>query len=613
MPIFHRPKPKAVLSSKFIQPFDVDAEHQKALNDYKENNLGEVEKRCQNILRRQPGHINTINLMGVLLGRSNRLAESIKCFQKLTTLQPRVPDFHSNLGMALMETKKFDAALASFDRALALKPDFLDALHNKAQCLNTLKRTPEAAALYKQLHAIQPTMDGIHGYRLHAQAAQCDWQDYDALVAGFRAEVLAGSKSGQPLAFVDHVDNRAEQLLIAQSYERTRYNTHVSPMWKGEQYGHSKLRIAYVSADFRLHPTAYLMAEFFERHDKGRFELHGFNTGPKNQDAMRARIEVCCHRFDDVMHLSDERIAQMLREREIDIVVDLKGYTQDARPQVFLYRPAPVQVSYLGYPGTLGSQSMDYLIGDDIVTPPGHAGDYTEQLVRMPHTYQVNDSKRPLPTEAPSRAELGLPQVGFVFCGFNQSFKINPNTFNSWMVILKRVESSVLWLLADNLDVVHNLKHAAAGHDVDPERLIFAPRIGLAEHLARQQRADLFLDTLPYNAHTTTSDALWMGLPVLTCMGESFASRVAASLLRAAGLTQTIASSEVAYQDLAVELASTPAKLAAIRKQLIDGRMQAPLFDCAKFCVDLERAYTEMSRRTQCGEKPSPIDVATLK
>jgi predicted O-linked N-acetylglucosamine transferase (SPINDLY family) len=351
------------------------------------------------------------------------------------------------------------------------------------------------------------------------------------------------------------------------------------------------------------------MAELFERHDKSKFEIIGFSFGPQVEDEMRTRVSRSMDRFIDVRTQSDEEVMQLSRELEIDIAVDLKGFTQDSRTGIFIGRAAPIQVSYLGYPGTMGASCIDYLVADRTLIPVESRQHYSEKIVYLPDSYQVNDSRRVIAANSPTRSEEGLPEKGFVYCCFNNNYKITPSVFDLWMRILNRVEGSVLWLLEDNPSAGVNLRQEAARRGVSRERLIFARRLPLAEHLARHQLADLFLDTLPCNAHTTASDALWAGLPVLTQMGEAFAGRVAASLLGAVGLPEMVAATKVEYEALAVELALDRSRMKTIKDRLQKNRLTAPLFDAATYARNLESAYTAMYERHNAKLPPEHISI----
>jgi predicted O-linked N-acetylglucosamine transferase (SPINDLY family) len=361
-----------------------------------------------------------------------------------------------------------------------------------------------------------------------------------------------------------------------------------------------------VSSDFYAHATAYLIAELIERHDRDRFEIHGYSYGPDSGGAMRARLVSAFDRFTDIDALSHRDAAARIRADDIDILVDLKGHTHRARPKILAFRPAPVHVNYLGFPGTMGAPFIDYIVADDFIVPRDRQTLYAEKLAYLPGCYQPNDTRREI-AAAPSRAACGLPAQGFVFCSFNNSFKITPAFFAIWMRLLRQVPGSVLWLLESNVLVRRNLSAAAVAAGIDPERLVFAPLLPHGQHLARHRHADLFLDTLPCNAHTTASDALWAGLPVLTCVGETFAGRVAGSIVRAAGLSELVASSSRDYEALALALAREPARLADIRSRLGAGRANLPLFDTAKRTHDLEALYARMAEIWRSGQPAAPI------
>ncbi len=374
--------------------------------------------------------------------------------------------------------------------------------------------------------------------------------------------------------------------------------------------GRGKIRLGYFSADYHDHATMHLMAGLFERHDRSKFETIAFSFGPDRSDEMRIRAVRAFDEFIDVRDLSDAQVALMARTLEIDIAIDLKGFTQDNRAGIFASRAAPIQVNYLGYPGTMGADYMDYIVADDILVPTNGKRHYSEKIVFVPNSYQANDRKRFSPDAIVDRTTLQLPPTGFVFCCFNNNYKITPAIFDCWMRILKQCAGSVLWILADNAKAASNLKMEAAARGVNEERLIFAPRLPLNDHLTRLRSADLFLDTLPYNAHTTASEALWAGLPVLTCAGDAFASRVAASVLNAAGLPELVTTSLKAYETLAIALANRPEKLTSIRQKLAARRLASPLFDTKLFTKHIEAAYTAMYERHRSGIAPADIHIS---
>jgi predicted O-linked N-acetylglucosamine transferase (SPINDLY family) len=372
------------------------------------------------------------------------------------------------------------------------------------------------------------------------------------------------------------------------------------------------VRIAYLSADFYLHATAYLTAGLFELHDRSRFEVLGVSFGPDDASDMRARLVKSFDRFCDVTARSDEEAARLLASLQVDIAVDLKGYTQDARTGILAYRPAPIQICYLGYPGTMGASFMDYVIADATVLPFDQQSFYTEKIIHLPDCYQVNDSRRAIAERTPSRPEAGLPGQGFVFCCFNNNYKITAPIFEVWMRLLSAVPGSVLWLLSDNTSAHNSLRRQAAARGIDAARLVFADRLPIDRHLARQRLADLFLDTLPYNAHTTASDALWAGLPMLTCRGEAFAGRVAASLLNAAGLPELVTGSLQEYEAMALKLATDASLLGSIRRKLAQNRPNCPLFDTDRFRRHLEAAYLTAWGIYQRGEPPGSFSISPL-
>jgi predicted O-linked N-acetylglucosamine transferase (SPINDLY family) len=390
---------------------------------------------------------------------------------------------------------------------------------------------------------------------------------------------------------------------------KSRFPEPLPAVWTGETYRHDRLRVGYVSSDLRIHAVSQLLVGMLERHDRSRFEIHAFALPPLVEDDMRVRVRAACDAFTDVSRLDDAGVAAALRASEIDIAVDLNGFTTHCRPGVFARRCAPVQINYLGYPGAMGAVAADYILADHTVIPAEESVCYDEKIIRLPFAYQPNDDRRVISERTPTRAEVGLPDTGFVFCCFNASYKITPPVFSVWMQLLQEVPGSVLWLLGGDAVIEANLRREAVDRGVDAGRLIFAPKAPLPDHLARHRLADLFLDTLPYNAHTTASDALWAGLPLVTCTGRSFAARVAASLLRATGLPDLVTASLEDYRDLALALARDPARLAALKARLAANLPAAPLFDTDRTGRQVETAYEIAWRRRLAGLKPCSFDV----
>ena len=561
----------------------------------------------------KPDYIEALNNRGNALLDLKRPEDALASYDSALSLKPDFATALNNRGNALLALKRPDDALASLDRALAFKPDFPEAFNNRGNALRDLKRYGEAAESFAQLITLAPNYDYAVGNLLTCQLACCDWANVPHLIMHITNAVERGERAMVPFAFLATSQLLAAQSQCSRSHIADKYPASRTLMCTGERYQHDKIRVAYLSADFHDHATAYLMAELFEAHDKQRFEITAISFGPDAKGDMRGRLQHSFNQFVDVRRTSDRAVAHILRAREIDIVVDLKGFTNDCRTGILSHRPAPIQVNYLGYPGTMGADYIDYILADLHVIPPEQEAFYTEKVVYLPDTYQVNDSKRRIAERTPTRAEVGLPDTGFVFCCFNNNYKILPDIFDIWMRLLSKVTGSVLWLLEDNPAASHNLRREAEQRAVAPQRLVFAPRMKLDEHLARHRLADLFLDTLPYNAHTTASDALWAGLPVLTCMGSAFAGRVAGSLLNAVGLPQLITRSVEDYEALALKLATTPTMLSEIRAKLAQNRTTYPLFDTERFRRHIESAYITMWERYQRGEPPASFAVHPIQ
>jgi len=417
-----------------------------------------------------------------------------------------------------------------------------------------------------------------------------------------------GARVISPLEHMLISRSPAEQLGCAQIWAAKELSPPPAPLWQGEKYGHKRIRVAYLSADFRAHAVAYQIAGVIQRHDRNRFEIIGVSYGPDDRSSIRRRLAGAFDRFVDVCGKSDLEIAAMLRAQETDIAVDLTGHTLDGRPSILAHRPAPIQVSFLGFPGTSGAECLDYLIADDIVAPEQDWPYFSEKIVHLSGTFFPTDSDRPRPEGAPGRAKAGLPESAFVFCCFNAICKVAPETFVLWMRILREAENSVLWLPQPGAEAAGNLAREASARGIAPERIRFASHVEENDdHLARLALADLFLDTLPYNAHSTAADALWAGVPVLTCRGSTFAGRVAASLLSAAGLSQLVTETPKDYEAVALRLARDPEMLATVKALLKKTRDSSPLFDTAYYCRQLEAGYADMHERHNRGQPPAPI------
>ena len=547
------------------------------------------------------------NLSSALCGLNNYEAAEAAC-RKAIEIDPRAPEAWINLAFALCRLKRYEAAEAACRKAIDIDPRAGEAWINLAFALCGAKRHQEAVECFRQGLEIAPGAEYALGAMVHARMHVCDWAALEAELGTLMQKIGQGDKVAEPFIVLGLTENPSIQRKAAEIFVKDRYpeNGELGPIPRHP--GQEKIRIGYYSADFREHAVSYLMAEVFELHDRERFELIGFAFGKRSQDEIRQRLSRAFDQFIDVRDKSDRQVAEMSRAMNIDIAIDLGGYTEDHRTGIFAMRAAPIQVSYIGYLGTMGAPYIDYLLADKIIVPEDHQQYYSEKIAYLP-SYQANDSKRRIPERVFTREELGLPNNGFVCCCFNMSYKVTPQAFDSWMRILKQARDSVLFLYADNDTSVSNLKKEAEHRGVDGNRLVFGKRLLPSDYLARYRVADLFLDTFPYNAGTTASDALWTGLPVLTYCGAAFASRVAASLLSAIGLPELITSTREDFEALAIQLATQPGKLAQIKQKLERNRLTAALFDTLLFTGHIEAAYTAMYERYGAGLPPENIYV----
>jgi predicted O-linked N-acetylglucosamine transferase (SPINDLY family) len=577
---------------------------------YEDGNFERAVHWISQAVRVNPHSADAQYNLGCALQNLQRHAEALPRFDSALAIRPDYDSAWTNRGATLLAMRRRTEAIVSFDHALRLNPRDAEALSNRAAALFELQQYESAAVDYLMLLGFAPEFPDAIGNLALAQASSCSWSnaetDRDRIRAAIRSDKSAISPHGSVLL----LDRPEDQLLCARRWA-ARHAPYGGPL-ATRDYGHQRLRIAYVGADFHLHATSLLLTGVLERHDREEFEVFAFSFGPDDGSALRHRIVQACDHFVDVQALGDAAIARDIAKSEIDIAIDLKGYTQGARPGIFAFRPAPIQLNYLGHPGTMGADFIDYILADEVVIPRDQQRFYSEKVVYLPGCYQANDDKR-LPSIRPvTRAQVGLPQSGFVFCCFNQPAKFTREIFAIWMRLLHRVQGSVLWLLDVNATASANLKRAAASAEVDPQRLIFAPRADSDFHLARQSHADLFLDTLPCCAHTTASDALWAGLPMLTIRGTTFAGRVAASLLTALDLSELIAESLSDYEDRAIGFAREPEWLAAVKAKLTARRDSRLPFDTARFTRNLEEAYREMCRRFQRGFPAASFSVAHI-
>ena len=588
------------------------------------------------VLELDPGNPHAFYSLGLIAMNAGSLELAVGLCRRGTQANPQFAPLHYLLGAVLQARGDNEAALQSFDVALVLKPDYVEVLLNSGALLRSMFRHKEALERFNQILTVQPDHAGALGncgillteFRQNEQAIAmferliklnpdydyglgllfyermhiCDWKDFGPTCARIVDAVRAGKRACKSLAFMSASDDAADHQQAARIFAAHHARRSPRSLWQGERYRHDRIRVAYVSPDFREHPVGHLMTGVFEHHDRTRFETIAISLGVDDQSRLRARMQAAFDHFIDARDMGSVQIAQQMRDLEVDVAIDLGGYTSDTRTDIFAQRPAPVQVNYLGYPGTMGTDYYDYILADRHVIPPEHKQYYDEKVVYLPDSYLPTDSSVAIADRVPTRAECGLPETGFVFCSFSHDYKISPPVFDAWMRLMARVPGSVLWLMSRGILAQANLRKAAEARGVDPTRLVFASRVPRVEdHLARYRQADLFLDTHPYNAHTTAADALMAGLPVLTCMGNAFPARVAGSLLFTLGLPELVTHSLADYEAAALRLAHSPQELAALRQRVRDQRMTSALFDTAGFCRQLEAACTAMWRATQLG------------
>lgn len=558
--------------------------------------------RFSAVLAARPGDAHALNNRAVLLAGLRRDAEAFADFARAIALKPDFAAAHLNRGVARRVAGDLDGALADFTQAAALDPTSIKALYTLATTFAEQSRHEEASAAYARAFAIDPAHPFLLGTWLYVRMMLCNWHNFDKDLAAVRRMVEEGRKAAPVYALPAMTDDPALQKRAAETWAADR-GLVAAPA--PQITAHDKIRIAYVSADFRMHPVAQLAAGMFEQHDRSRFEITAFALGPNTKDEMRRRLEGAFDSFIDVHTMSDTDVAALARTHGIDIAVDLTGYTGGSRPGIFAQRAAPVQISYLGYAATMGVPFIDYIVADPFAIPEAERAFYTEKIIYLP-SHQVNDRKDDPPAQSFTRAQLGLPATGFVFACLNNTYKITPDVFARWMRILARVPDSALFVVAGDAPAA-NLKREAQRHGIDPTRVIVGKKAPTAEYWARLRAAGLFLDTAPFNGHSTASDALWAKLPVLTCQGRAYAARIAGSLLTALDLPELIATSWDDYEARAVELATNPERLAAVRDKLVHNRLTGPLFDTARFTRTLEAAYAEIMVRARAGQPPAHI------
>jgi predicted O-linked N-acetylglucosamine transferase (SPINDLY family) len=555
--------------------------------------------------RRHPAALQNQGCTLLVLGRS---AEALAVFDHMLRIEPNFAIALHNRAIALTDLQRYAEAVASCDRALAIQPDYAEALQSRGVALEYTYRHDLALANFTRAVELNRNLEYLLGSLVASQLYCHDFQCLEQNKNELTTRVRRKERVATPWVFLLASDCPADQFVCSRIFAADKCPSQPS-QWKGEAYRHDKIRLAYLSSDFRAHPTSHLLAGLFEHHDRSQFETIAVSYGPDDRSNIRARVMRAFDRVIDAASMTDAEAAALLRRNEVDIAVDLNGFIQHNRLGILAHRPAPIQVNYLAYPGSIGVDYIDYILADRWIVPEADRKFYSEQVVYLPHCYQANDSKRYISPQTPSRAACGLPENGFVFCCFNGPHKLTPEIFDVWMRLLTLVPDSVLWLIKGNPAAADNLRREAKIRGVPAERLIFAERMELSDHLARHRLADLFLDTLPCNAHTTASDALWAGLPILTCSGRTFSGRVAGSLLNAIGLSELITDSLQQYEATALTIARNPDLLASLKAKLAQNRNTYPLFDTGRFARNIEAAFHAMWQRQRRGLKPASFAV----
>ncbi len=573
--------------------------------------FGEAEREAEAAIALRSEIPEPHQLLSDVLEQEGRLVDAAAAIAKAVTLRPKDPDILNRMGSALLKLNKLGEAAAAYRTALGVRGNFAEAHFNLGRTLRLSGKVEEAAESFHRALRAGPDWANYAqalSELMYCRQILCDWTHLESNERKWRQADRQAKAEASPFEVTVRKSSLSEQQRHARAFVRS--NTHrVAPFPPRLVARHRKIRLGYLSADFQMHATSILVAELFEQHDRGRFSVTAYSYGSNDNSEMRARLVRAFDSFVDLRDASHQDAARRIRDDSIDILIDLKGHTKDARMQITAFRPAPIQVNYLGFPGTMGAPFIDYIIADPFVAPMEHQAFFDERIVHLPDSYQPNDSKRQIATRASSRYEHHLPEDAFVFCSFNRPYKITPEIFDIWARLLKDSPGAVLWLLQGGETVSDNLRREAAARGISPERLVFAPHMALSEHLERHRHADLFLDTLPCNAHTTASDALWAGLPLLTCAGETFAGRVAGSLLRAVGLPELITLDLPAYEALALDLARSPVRLQGLRQRLTANPRALPLFDSVRYTRHLEAAFTQMYDIWAGGKPPEAFAV----
>ncbi|MBF9060895.1 tetratricopeptide repeat protein [Rhodobacterales bacterium HKCCSP123] len=568
--------------------------------------LHEALDSCKRALRLKPDYPEAYNNLGATLRKLGNLDEAAKCYQNATKLKPDYAEAHNSLGNVRYAMGRLNEAVASYQQALKHKPDYAAAYSNLGLAFKEQVKFDQALACYQKALLLEPYDVVVEARIFQLRQSMCDFSScanlHEALGRFDRSSDVV-----PPFGALSWEDNGKRQLFRSRKWAKSNFKKPSQHAPSASTQSQKRLRVGYFSSDFFDHATLYLILGLLREHDKAQFEVHAYSYGFQKMGDWGKKAVAAVEYFHDVADYSDEKLIELVRSHNLDIAIDLKGYTGGTRSDLFQHRLAPIQVNFLGYPGSIGADFIDYIIADPVVIPKEKRQFYSEKVLYLPHSYQPNDDTREIAQVRTTRSDFGLPEDGFVFCCFNNNYKISTREFDIWIQLLKDIEGSVFWLAASNRWAVENLREEAERRAVDHSRLIFAEHLPQTMHLARHKHADLFLDTFNYNAHTTASDALWSGLPIITKKGEQFAARVAASLLTAVGLPELIVDTEDAYMLLAHDLANHPRRLASIRKKLADNITKKPLFDTKRYTLNFEHGLKQVFEIHLTGQEPKDI------
>jgi len=570
--------------------------------------LDAAAKTLKKAIEVDPGYVDAHYNLAITFNYLGQFTNAIDYYEKTIALNPNFAAAHNNLGNVLNGLGRNKYAIQSFEEAIRINPNFAEAFRNLGNSFRAIQKREEALFCFKCAKEMKSNMDFILGDILNSKMQLCLWNDLNKLLDDLKNKINNGEKVIAPFPLMPLINDpkllrKNTEVFINQMHPKNQ----ILPLIESYKM-RKKIRIGYFSADFRIHPVTTLTAELYEVHNRDHFEIHAFSFGPDTKDEMNLRVKAGVDHFHNVRSMSHQEITILARSFEIDIAVDLAGFTADSAINVFAMSAAPIQLSYIGYLGTMAADYYDYLIADSVMIPKESQKYYAEKIVYLP-SFQVNDSKDLPPEITLTRKEVGLPEDGFVFCCFNNTYKFTPTVFDSWARILDKVKGSVLIIFSNNDLSKLNLSKEIKLRGIKAERLIFGESIPKPEYLARYRTADLFLDTHPYNAGTTASDALKMGIPMLTMIGQSYQARMGASIVNALNLPELITNTPEEYEALAIELATHPEKLKAIKEKLASNLSTAPLFDTKRFTKNLESAYTQMYERNQKGLEPDHIYV----